>query len=96
VHLKPQINTRDMSLACTIPVCHHVQHSAELGSLAKSSCSLTVHRVQQTGYAVEQRAVLRVIAHVVKGEPCEDDTTVAWIAFEQRDDSLASKGATNQ
>jgi len=32
----------------------------------------------------------------VEGESCEDDTTVPWVAFEQRDDGLASKSATNQ
>jgi hypothetical protein len=80
----------------TIPICHHIQDCAELGCLAEGSRRLAVDCVQQTRYAVQQRAVLWVIAHVVESEPCEDDAAVAWIALEQRENGLTSKGSTDQ
>lgn len=57
---------------------------------------MAVDRVQQTGYAVQQRAVLWMIAHVVESEPCEDDAAVAWMALEQREDGLTLKGSTDR
>jgi hypothetical protein len=72
------IEARGMSATRKIPIRYHVQDGAELGCLAKSSCSLPIYRVQQTGYAIEYCTVLGMIAHVMESQPREDDATVAY------------------
>jgi hypothetical protein len=73
-----RIEARGMSVTCKIPIRHHVQDGTELGCLAKSSCSLTIYRIQQTGYAIEYCTVLGMIAHVMESQPREDDATIAY------------------
>jgi hypothetical protein len=71
------IEARGISVTRKIPIRYHVQDGAELGCLAKSSCSLPVYRVQQTGYTIEYCTVLGMIAHVMESQPREDNATVA-------------------
>lgn len=56
---------------------HHIQDGAELGGLLKVSCCDPIERVQQAGYAVEERAGPRVNGHVIQRGDGEDDSRVA-------------------
>ena len=59
-------------------VRHHVQHGAEFGLLVKVSRRHAVQRIEQAGYAVEERACARVERHVIEGGNGEHDARVAW------------------
>ena len=55
----------------------HVEHAAKLGGLLEVARRVAVERVEQAGYAVEERAGARVQGHVVERGSGEDNTGVA-------------------
>jgi hypothetical protein len=58
-------------------VRHHVQHGAELGRLLEAAGCVAVAGVEETGYAVEERACAWVEGHVIERRYGEDDARIA-------------------
>lgn len=62
---------------CCTPVRDHVEHSSKLGALFVGPRGVSVERIEQAGYAVEEGACAWVEGHVVERDQGEEDARVA-------------------
>lgn len=58
-------------------VCHHVEHSAKLARLPKSTRGLAIDSVQKARDSIQKRASFWVVRHVHEGGASEKDAGVA-------------------
>lgn len=57
-------------------VRHHVQHCPKLGGLIEAPRGIPIEGIKETGYSVEESAIVRMVGHEVEGSSGEDHAEV--------------------
>ena len=74
---RESLRQENQQTRCRTPVRDHVEHSSKLGALFVCSRGVSVERIEQTGYAVEEGACAWVEGHVIERDQGEEDARVA-------------------